>query len=65
MPFEQRVQGALQRILASREWTEPQRRWLTRIAKQLRQKLVVDRPALDQRLFGDWGGFDVQITDYH
>lgn len=55
----------MQRILASREWTEPQRRWLTRIAKQLRQKLVVDRPALDQRLFGDWGGFDVQITDYH
>ena len=57
MPFEQRVQGAMQRILASRDWTDPQRQWLTRIAKQLRQELVVDRPALDQPPFDDWGGF--------
>ena len=47
----------MQRILASRDWTDPQRRWLTRIAKQLRQELVVDRPALDQPPFDDWGGF--------
>ena len=57
IPFEQRVQGAMQRILSSRDWTDPQRRWLERIAKQLRQEIVVDRPALDQPPFDDWGGF--------
>ncbi len=57
IPFEQRVQHALQRILASRDWTDPQRRWLTRIAKQLRQEIVVNRPALDQEPFDAAGGF--------
>jgi type I restriction enzyme R subunit len=44
-------------ILASRDWTDPQRRWLERIAKQLRQEIVVDRPALDQETFDAAGGF--------
>jgi type I restriction enzyme R subunit len=48
----------MQRILASRDWTDPQRRWLERIAKQLRQEVVVDRSALDQPPFDDWGGFN-------
>jgi type I restriction enzyme, R subunit len=47
----------LQRILASRDWTDPQRQWLTRIAKQLRESIVVDRPALDQPPFDAAGGF--------
>jgi len=48
----------MQRILASRDWTDPQRRWLERIAKQLRQEIVVDRSALDQPPFDDLGGFN-------
>lgn len=57
IPFDQRVQGAMQRILASRDWTDQQRRWLERIAKQLRETIVVDRPALDQPPFDAAGGF--------
>ncbi|MFM9104838.1 MAG: type I restriction-modification enzyme R subunit C-terminal domain-containing protein, partial [Cyanobium sp.] len=34
MPYEQRVEKALQRILASRSWSKPQRDWLQRIANQ-------------------------------
>ena len=33
----------MQKILASRAWTEPQRKWLERIGKQLEQETIVDR----------------------
>jgi len=46
-PYEQRVDRALQRILASRPWSTPQRQWLQRIAAQTKANLVVDREALD------------------
>jgi type I restriction enzyme, R subunit len=46
-PYEQRVERALQRILASRNWTTPQRQWLQKIAAQTKANLVVDREALD------------------
>jgi type I restriction enzyme, R subunit len=46
-PYEQRVDRALQRILASRTWTTPQRQWLQKIAAQTKANLVVDREALD------------------
>jgi type I restriction enzyme R subunit len=44
-------------ILAGRAWTEPQRRWLERIGKQLSKEIVVDRAALDTGEFGANGGF--------
>ena len=47
MPYEQRVEKALQRILASRSWTKPQRDWLQRIANQTKVITIVDREALD------------------
>ena len=34
VPYEQRVDSALQKILAGRHWTTPQRQWLQRIGKQ-------------------------------
>lgn len=46
-PYEQRVDRALQRMLASRPWSTPQRQWLQRIAAQTKANLVVDRDALD------------------
>ncbi len=46
-PYEQRVDRALQKILASRAWTTPQRQWLQKIAAQTKANLVVDRDALD------------------
>jgi type I restriction enzyme R subunit len=47
VPYEQRVDRALQRIQASREWTKPQRDWLQRIANQTKAITIVDREALD------------------
>ena len=47
MPYEQRVDQALQAMLASRAWTTPQRQWLQKIAAQTKANTVVDREALD------------------
>jgi type I restriction enzyme R subunit len=47
VPYEQRVDHALQSILASRNWTTPQRQWLQKIAAQTKANLIVDRAALD------------------
>ena len=47
VPYEQRVEKALQRILATRSWTTPQRQWLQRIANQTKAITIVDREALD------------------
>lgn len=52
-----RVQAAMQTILASRSWTAPQRKWLERIGKQLEQEIIVDREALDAGQFKEMGGF--------
>ena len=57
MPFEERVRAAMKRIYASRPWTDPQRKWLKRIAEQVEREIVVDRDAFDQEPFEAHGGF--------
>jgi type I restriction enzyme R subunit len=57
MSYEARVEQAMQRILKSRPWTAPQRKWLDRIGSQLEQETVVDRDALDHGEFKSHGGF--------
>lgn len=47
IPYEQRVDQALSKILASRSWSTPQRQWLQKIAAQTKANIIVDRPALD------------------
>jgi type I restriction enzyme R subunit len=47
VPYDQRVDRALQTILASRAWATPQRQWLHTIAAQTKANLLVDRAALD------------------
>jgi type I restriction enzyme R subunit len=47
VPYEQRVDRALQNILAGKSWTTPQRQWLQQIAAQTKANLIVDRAALD------------------
>jgi type I restriction enzyme R subunit len=56
-PFGERVREAMKRIYASRSWTDPQRRWLNRIAEQLEREVVVDREAFDREPFQAHGGF--------
>ena len=58
VPYAERVHGAMRRIMASRPWTEPQRKWLRRIGEQVAAEIVVDRDALDSGQFqADGGGF--------
>lgn len=57
VPYGERVDRAMEKILKSRNWTTPQRQWLERIGKQLKQETVVDREAFDQGQFKDKGGF--------
>lgn len=57
IPFDERVRNAMKRIYASRAWTDPQRKWLTRIAEQVEREIVVDRDAFDREPFEAHGGF--------
>lgn len=58
MPYAERVDHALQKLLASRAWTTPQRDWLKKIAAQTKANTLVDREALDDvdLLFKTQGG---------
>jgi type I restriction enzyme R subunit len=58
IPYDQRVDAALQKILASRYWSTPQRQWLQKIAAQTKANMLVDREALDDPdlLFRHEGG---------
>jgi type I restriction enzyme R subunit len=57
IPFDVRVKNAMLRILASRAWTDVQRKWLKRIEEQLVREYVVDRAAIDEEPFKADGGF--------
>ncbi len=57
VPYEERVRAAMQRLLASRKWTDLQRLWLRRIGEQIEKEIVVDREAMDRDLFAAKGGF--------
>ena len=57
VPYEERVDRALKKVLSSRQWSPPQRKWLERIGKQLRVETVVDREALNRGEFKAQGGF--------
>lgn len=47
LPYSERVDHALQKLLASKPWTAPQRDWLKRIAAQTKANGLVDREAID------------------
>lgn len=56
-PYADRVKTAMARVLEGRKWTDPQKRWLRRIAEQVEKEIVVDRDALDREPFAADGGF--------
>ena len=58
VPYADRVKGAMQKVLSSRSWTEPQKKWLRRIGEQIEREIVVDRAALDAEPFSTDGGFN-------
>jgi type I restriction enzyme R subunit len=57
-PFHQRVDEALQTMLASQQWSTPQREWLKKLAAQTKANVIVDRVAIEKDLvFTESGGF--------
>jgi type I restriction enzyme R subunit len=64
VPYETRVDQALQRILARRAWSTPQRDWLKRIAEQTKSNVIVDRDAMEDpaQLFKQQGGGFTRIN---
>nr|WP_188260218.1 type I restriction-modification system endonuclease [Azospirillum tabaci] len=55
-PYDERVDHAMRRVLSSRPWTQAQRQWLERIARQMKKEVVIDRETLDQGEFRQQGG---------
>lgn len=55
IPFEQRVNQAMQRIYQNHNWTPAQRNWLDRLAKQIIFEIVIDKEFINHR-FTDSGG---------
>ena len=55
LPFEQRVGTAMQKIFALHNWTPVQRKWLTRLAKQLTHEVVIDQQFVNQAFANDGG----------
>jgi len=51
IPYEQRVDNALAKILASKPWKTPQREWLETIAKQMKANIIVDESNLNEGIF--------------
>ncbi len=49
LPWSQRVDNALIKLLSSNKWTGPQKQWLETIAAQTKANLVVDRDSIDDR----------------
>lgn len=56
IPWEQRVDNALEKILNSQPWKTPQRDWLQLIAQQMKATTIVDEAALNQGIFKHQGG---------
>jgi type I restriction enzyme R subunit len=62
VPFAIRVDKGLQRLLASQAWTVQQRRWLERIAKSVKEQVVVDETSFSVGAYANHGGFRVVNT---
>ncbi|HRC87441.1 MAG TPA: type I restriction-modification enzyme R subunit C-terminal domain-containing protein, partial [Thermoanaerobaculia bacterium] len=58
VPYDQRVDRALRKVLSSGTWSTQQEKWLQKIAAQTHSNGIVDRAALDDQdqLFAREGG---------
>jgi len=56
IPYEQRVETALQKIKASQSWNNNQLKWLDLLAKQLKKNIIIDDEALQSTPFKEKGG---------
>ncbi len=57
VPYGERVDRAVARVQATGSWTPPQKKWLERIAEQLKKEVVVDDQAFGTGAFENAGGW--------
>jgi type I restriction enzyme R subunit len=57
LPYDERVDRAVARVRKAHKLTDPQSKWLDRIAKQVKLETVVDKKSLDDGRFKTDGGF--------
>ncbi len=57
VPYGERVDRAVARMRKAHKFTDPQSKWLDRIAKQVKLETVVDKASLDSGQFKTDGGF--------
>ena len=55
LPFEQRVNNAMQKIYILHDWSNVQRKWLDRLAKQLILEVVIDQEFVNRAFDKDGG----------
>ncbi|WP_428480603.1 type I restriction-modification system endonuclease [Pseudomonas chlororaphis] len=55
LPFEQRVTKAMETIYTLQPWTQIQRKWLDRLAKQLVHEVVIDKKQIGEAFKSDGG----------
>ena len=59
MPYTSRVDNAVTKIEASRDWTKTQRQWLRRLGRALKEQPIGDLALVNEGAFAQNGGFDV------
>lgn len=65
LPFSERVDLALKKILATRRWTPNQEKWLSRLAEQLKREFLLDDSLFEAPAFKRAGGkktIDTQLS---
>lgn len=48
IPFKERVERAMQKIYSQSNWTQVQRKWLDRLAKQVINEVIIDRERINE-----------------
>ncbi len=64
VPYAARVDSALAKIEASKNWTPKQKQWLRRIGRVLKEKPVGDRAILSEPAFAAQGGFEAVDAEF-
>ncbi|NML30580.1 type I restriction-modification system endonuclease [Paraburkholderia antibiotica] len=57
IPFDQRVDAAVHRVIHDRKLPPMQQDWLKRIAKQIKANILLDDVSINEGPFGQQGGF--------
>ena len=64
VPYSTRVENAISKIEASRNWTNNQKQWLRRLGRALKDQPVGDPSLLDEGAFRQQGGFAIINQDF-